>query len=143
MKRETLAMEAYDDASHREEVMALWRTVFGYDAAHNDPGRAIDMKLQVRDGLFFVALVEDRVVGTAMAGYDGHRGWIYSIAVHPDCRRKGLGSALLQNAMEKLLDRGCMKVNLQILQENQSVKRFYEANGFSVEERVSMGKKLY
>ncbi len=76
----------YDDDHHREQVVALWRFVFGYDTAHNAPDLAIDKKLAVDDGLFFVALDDGAVIGTVMAGYDGHRGWIYSLAVHPERR---------------------------------------------------------
>src|SRR5687768_16912726 len=65
----------FDDGTHREQVVALWRSVFGYEAAHNDPGLSIDRKMAVADGLFFVALVGGEVAGTIMAGYDGHRGW--------------------------------------------------------------------
>jgi ribosomal protein S18 acetylase RimI-like enzyme len=77
-----------------------------------------------------------------MAGYDGHRGWIYSMAVAPDRRGQGLGSRLLDHALEALKKRGCVKVNLQILESNEAVRRFYEANGFTAEPRLSMGKVL-
>ena len=72
----------YDDALHRTQVIERWRQVLGYQDAHNEPGLSIDMKLAVQDGLFFVAWHGSRVVGTILAGYDGHRGWLYSVAVH-------------------------------------------------------------
>jgi GNAT superfamily N-acetyltransferase len=78
-----------------------------------------------------------------MAGYDGHRGWIYSMAVLPDYQKKGIGSALLKYAEEKLSSLGCLKVNLQIMEGNEPVEKFYEAKGYSTENRISMGKKLY
>ena len=133
----------FNNAMHRKQVIDLWQTVFGYDAAHNSPETAIDKKLKNNDGLFFIAQIRDQVVGTAMAGYDGHRGWIYSVAVHPEHQKQGIGSGLLKFVQSELEDRGCLKVNLQILEENKAVKKFYLANGFSVEQRVSMGKKLY
>ena len=132
----------YDDALHREQVVDLWRAVFGYDAPHNEPGLVIDKKLAVDDGLFFVALSQGCVLGTVMAGYDGHRGWIYSLAVPPEARGQGLGSALLAHAQEQLAARGCIKVNLQVVEGNETALRFYEARGFCVEARASMGKKL-
>ena len=58
-----------------------------YETDHNVPGLVVDKKLEFGDGLFFVALRELTVIGTIMAGYDGHRGWIYSIAVAPDITR--------------------------------------------------------
>lgn len=92
--------------------------------------------------VFFVALIDEYVVGTVMAGYDGHRGWIYSMAVWPEHRTQGIGSALLKVAEQKLVGLGCDKINLQIIEDNQAVARFYEANGYSVEKRISMGKKI-
>jgi ribosomal protein S18 acetylase RimI-like enzyme len=101
------------------------------------------MKIKNKDGLFFVAEKNQYIIATVMAGYDGHRGWIYSIAVHPDYRKQGIGSDLLTFIQGKLTSLGCLKVNLQIMEGNEAVQKFYKANGFSVEQRVSMGKKLY
>lgn len=135
-------MVAFDNRRHRDQVVRLWELVFGYEAAHNTPSLVIDKKIEVADGLFFVALSEGIVIGTIMAGYDGHRGWIYSIAVHPDHRKHGIGTQLLSFAEKHLASLGCMKINLQIMDGNEQVQEFYEANGYSVEKRVSMGKRL-
>ena len=102
----------------------------------------IDKKTRVADGLFFVALEEDTVIGTVMAGYDGHRGWIYSLAVLPAYRKRGIGTALLEHAEKKLANLGCVKVNLQVMEGNETVVGFYHANGYSTENRISMGKRL-
>ncbi|WPN61407.1 GNAT family acetyltransferase [Pseudomonas sp. P9_35] len=136
------AIANYSNEHHRLSVMQLWETVFGYETAHNTPSLAIDKKLAVSDGLFFVALAGDEVVGTVLAGYDGHRGWLYSVAVHPAHRRKGLGANLVRHAEGALTARGCMKINLQIVSANENVKTFYESLGYSVEPRISMGKKI-
>ncbi len=93
-------------------------------------------------GLFFVAMDANAVIGTVMAGYDGHRGWIYSMAVRPEYRKQGLGSKLLFFVEEKLAERGCMKINLQIMEGNEAVERFYASNGYLTEERISMGKQV-
>ena len=122
------------------QVVRLWREVFGYDAPHNDPELMIRRKMAAQPDLFFVGEVETHVVGTLMAGYDGHRGWIYLLAVHPEHRRRGLGSALLTRAQDELAARGCLKINLQVMAENQDVVAFYQAHGFDVERRNSMGK---
>lgn len=132
----------YDDGAHRQPVIALWETVFGDASAHNAPARVIDTKLAVHDGLFFVALLDGHVVGTVMAGYDGHRGWLYSVAVHPEHRKRGIGSLLVARAERALTERGCLKINLQILQDNASVAAFYASLGYAVEPRVSMGKRI-
>ena len=132
----------YHDARDRDQVIDLWKEVFGYEAAHNDPGRVIDMKLQSADRLFFVASLDKTVVGTIMAGYDGHRGWIYTLAVMPVYHKAGIGTALLKHAEKKLSNLGCVKINLQILKKNKDVEAFYLANGYKTEKRISMGKRL-
>ena len=132
----------YRDRQHRAQVAALWREAFGYDTAHNLPTLAIDKKLAVNDGLFFVATDKKTVIGTILAGYDGHRGWLYSVAVHADYRRHGLGSSLVRHAEQALTALGCMKINLQISGGNEAVVGFYEALGYGVEPRTSMGKKI-
>ncbi len=133
----------YLDADHREGVVSLWNAAFGYATAHNEPGLVIDRKLATNDDLFLVALSgEGVVVGTVMAGYDGHRGWIYSLAVDEQFQRRGLGSELLSNAERRLEERGCVKINLQIADGNEDVEGFYRRNGYAVEKRISMGKRL-
>jgi ribosomal protein S18 acetylase RimI-like enzyme len=139
---ETVPIRLYSDRDHRAEVIALWKSVFGYEAPHNEPALVIDKKIAVGDGLFFVAMTGGRVIGTVMAGYDGHRGWIYSVAVAPAHRRRGVGSRLARHAERALTSQGSVKVNLQILEGNESVTAFYESLGFSVEKRISMGKRI-
>ena len=137
-----IRIATYADTKHREQVVRLWGSTFSYGTAHNDPALGIDKKLAVADGLFFVALAQGAVVGTVLAGYDGHRGWLYSVAVDPGHRSRGVGTALVAHAERALTDRGCMKINLQIVPGNESVAAFYEALGYAVEPRVSMGKRI-
>jgi ribosomal protein S18 acetylase RimI-like enzyme len=132
----------YSDERYRGQVIELWKTVFGYEAPHNRLSLTIDKKLAVKDGLFFVALAQESVVGTIMAGYDGHRGWLYLVAVHSAYRKKGVGTALVRHAERALTERGCVKINLQIAGGNESVAAFYQLLGYAVEPRLSMGKKI-
>ena len=132
----------FDNRLHSDQVISLWKEVFGYEADHNVPQLVIDKKLEFGDGLFFIALNNQVVVGTIMAGYDGHRGWIYSIAVSPNYQKQGIGSSLLVFAERKLSELGCMKINLQIMEGNEVVENFYIANGYQTEKRISMGKRL-
>ena len=90
-----------------------------------------------------VALANGKLVGTVMGGYDGHRGWVYSLAVDDRERHRGIGSALIDKIEEALKALGCLKVNLQVVASNSGVVGFYEKLGFSVEDRISMGKRLY
>ena len=93
--------------------------------------------------LFLVAVEESRVIGTVMGGYDGHRGWVYSVAVDGSDRHRGVGSVLMSEIEHALRALGCLKVNLQIVGSNSRVVEFYRRLGFSVEDRISMGKRLY
>ena len=129
-------------ASDESRVIALWQSVFGYEAAHNDPATVIRMKRAVDPGLFLVATVTCDIVATIMGGYDGHRGWIYSLAVDPTHRRRGIATALMKRVETLLAERGCLKVNLQLLATNAPASAFYKTLGYRIEERVSMGKVL-
>jgi ribosomal protein S18 acetylase RimI-like enzyme len=123
-------------------VIELWTNVFGYPQPRNDPARVIRDKLALQRELFFVAVIAGVPVGTVMGGYDGHRGWVYSLAVRPDVRRLGVGTALMNRVEEELARRGCPKVNLQVLATNAATVAFYTKLGYAVEERISMGKVL-
>jgi ribosomal protein S18 acetylase RimI-like enzyme len=129
-----------------ESVLALWGQVF---PEYDDPARpqrapraSIARKLAFGDGLFWLAEQAGRVVGTVMAGYDGHRGWVYSLGVHPDARRAGVGRALLGVAEEALASRGCPKVNLQVLAGNEAAQAFWRRAGYAPDAVVSLGKRL-
>ena len=135
-------IELFDKDKHREQVIELWNSVFDIKDARNRPGLSIDKKVSVKDDLFFVAKDGNQVIGTIMAGYDGHRGWIYSMAVRPEKRKMGVGTALLKHAEEELVKLGCVKINLQVFKYNESVTDFYLKNGYSIEERISMGKEI-
>jgi len=129
-------------AADTAAVSALWTAVFGYEVPHNHPASVIRKKLALQRELFFVADDEGQVVGTIMGGYDGHRGWIYSLAVEPQFRKRGIGRDLVQHLERALADLGCLKINLQILAGNSDVAGFYERLGYRVEPRISMGKIL-
>ncbi|WP_323121008.1 GNAT family acetyltransferase [Burkholderia alba] len=130
-----------------DAVLAVWREAFPhYSAAdaqpHRDPRRSIELKLATQPELFFVATCGGRIAGTLMAGYDGHRGWLYSLGVGHGARRLGIGRALIAHAEAALAARGCLKVNLQVLPGNDDACRFYETLGYRFEERISFGKPL-
>ena len=126
----------------RASVIALWERVFPDDPPHNAPAKMFDAKLAMRDDMLLVATDAGTVIGTAMVGYDGHRGWLYTVAVTPEHRRRGTGTVLVRHAVGALRAAGCVKVNLQIRATNAAVRGFYEALGFEVEERLSMGMHI-
>ena len=121
-------------------VKALWEEVFPHDPPWNRAEIAIPAKLGVQPDLLLVAEVAGQIVGTAMAGYDGHRGWLYSVAVKPDRQGQGIGRMLVQDAERRLTDLGCRKINLQVRSGNEVVG-FYRTLGYDVEDRISLGKR--
>jgi hypothetical protein len=124
------------------EVTRLWQEIFPDDPPHNAPHLVIRQKRLWQPELFFVLEVETKLVGTVMAGYDGHRGWLNSIAVKPGHRRRGYGLQLVRHAETALKRIGCPKVNLQIRETNTEVAAFYSKLGYHVEARINMGKLL-
>ena len=127
--------------SDQDAVVELWR-LCGLIVPWNDPMKDIDRKLRTQRDMFLVGLLDSRLVGTVMAGYEGHRGWINYLAVAPDCRRSGLGRRLIEEAETRLRALGCPKINLQVRRSNATVIEFYERVGYSVDDVVSMGRRL-
>lgn len=125
-----------------QSVIHLWKTVFPEAPPRNDPRNDIQTKSKLQPDLFLVALAGKQLIGTAMAGFDGHRGWVYYLAVAPDYQRQGIGTAIMQMVEESLAQMGCPKLNLQIRADNAEVQAFYESLGYDVEQRISMGKEL-
>ncbi len=125
----------------RGAVIALWQAC-GLTRPWNDPSADIDRKLAVQRELFLVGSIENAVVATVMAGYEGHRGWLNYLAVAPAWQRHGFGRRLIATVEQALLERGCPKVNLQVRTGNAAVIDFYEAIGYSVDPTTSLGKRL-
>ncbi len=136
----SVLVRAYQEADEAR-VIELW-TFGGLVKPWNDPKRDIARKLQVQRDLFLVAEFEGVVVGVVMAGYEGHRGWLNYLAVDLGQRRRGIATALVRDVERRLGALGCPKINLQVRLENTAVHAFYAALGFSVDEVVSMGKRL-
>ncbi len=135
-----LEIRPYEEAD-QDAVVELWREC-GLVAPQNDPVKDIRRKLHVRRDLFLVGLLGARLVGTVMVGYEGHRGWVNYLAVAPDCRRRGLGRRLMEEAERLLRAAGCPKINLQVRSSNADVIGFYRSIGYAVDDVVSMGKRL-
>ena len=129
------------DVTDRDDVIELWRQC-GLVVPQNDPGRDIERKLKVNPEWFLIGLLNGKIIASCMAGYEGHRGWINYLAVSPGYRRRGFATRLIRET-ERLLHRaGCPKINLQVRASNSSVIAFYETIGYSIDDVVSMGKRL-
>lgn len=124
-----------------QELIHFWQTVFPDDPPHNAPANMISAKLAVDDAIY-VCKMNNTLVGACMAGYDGHRGWLYAVGVSSHHRRLGIGKQLVTHVIKELKALGCVKLNLQIRADNTQVASFYQSLGFDVEERMSMGRFL-
>jgi len=131
------AYQAADEAA----IVALWKEC-GLTRPWNDPHKDIARKLTQQPDLFLVGTLGDEIVASAMVGFDGHRGWVYYLAVAERHRKHSLGRALMGEAERLLIERGCPKVNLQVRSSNSGVIEFYRKLGYSVDETVSLGKRL-
>lgn len=136
----TLQIRPFDLAD-TEPVVSLWQET-GLTRPWNNPYQDISRKLRVQSELFLVAVDGTALVGTVMAGYDGHRGWLYYLASSPARRGEGIGRRLVERAEELLIDMGCPKVQLMVRTENVEVHDFYASLGFEPFETWNTGKRL-
>jgi ribosomal protein S18 acetylase RimI-like enzyme len=135
-----MEIRPFEDADEAR-VIEIWRAC-GLLRPWNDPRKDIARKLQVQRELFLVGVEGGAVVATAMAGYEGHRGWVNYLAVDPAHRRHGLARVLMAEVEARLRAQGCPKINLQIRHDNHDARAFYERLGFTEDAVVSYGKRL-
>jgi ribosomal protein S18 acetylase RimI-like enzyme len=128
-------------ASDEGGVVALWQEC-GLTRPWNDPHADIARKLTEQPELFLVGTVAGELVATAMVGFDGHRGWVYYLAVSPRHRRRSYGRALMREAERLLIERGCPKLNLLVRSSNAEVIEFYGKLGYVQDDVVSLGRRL-
>lgn len=124
-----------------EAVISLWRRC-DLVRPSNDPHKDIRRKLKVRPDLFLVGVLDGRIAASVMAGYEGHRGWLNYLAVAPEHQRRGFARAIVTEAERLLREAGCPKINLQVRTANKGVIEFYRRVGYSVDDVLSMGKRL-
>lgn len=125
----------------RQAVIDLWQRC-DLTRPWNDPNKDIDRKVQFQPGLFYVGTVSNRVVATAMAGYDGHRGSVFYLAISPDCQGMGLGRQLMAHIESVLIELGCPKLNTAVRSSNERVLGFYDRLDYAKDDVVGLGKRL-
>ena len=125
----------------RAALIGLWH-LCGLTRPWNDPSKDIDRKLTDPVGGLIVAKLGGAVIGSVMFGYDGHRGSVNYLAVHPGHRSAGLGRRLMQDAEAALLTLGCPKINLLVRPDNSNAAQFYEKLGYRQDDVVMLGKRL-
>lgn len=124
-----------------ERVVDLWE-LCGLTRPWNHPEIDIFRKISRSDELFLVAIKDEKLVGTLMGGYDGHRGWVSYLAVHPHHQRVGIATALMQQIEKRLIALGCPKLQLLVRKDNLGVVNFYEQLGYDELEVFCFGKRL-
>jgi ribosomal protein S18 acetylase RimI-like enzyme len=126
-----------DEAS----VIQLWNDC-GLTRPWNDPAKDIARKLTVQPEMFLVGEIDNRIVASAMFGFDGTRGWVHYLAVAPGHQGESLGRAIMHEGERMLAAMGCPKVNLQVRSGNERVIGFYRALGYLPDDTVALGKRL-
>ena len=119
MTESSLLIRPYKEGDE-EALVSLWN-MCKLTVPWNNPYKDIARKLKVQAELFLVGYLENKLIVSVMAGYDGHRGWINYFAVHPDFQAKGYGKQLMDNVENGLRELGCPKINLQIREGNDKV----------------------
>jgi len=128
-------------ASDELAVLSLWEDC-GLVASHNPPETDFRRAVDAPNADIILATTDDAIIGSAMVGDDGHRGWIYYLAVAPDAQRSGLGGELCAACEAWAGERGVRKIQLMIRPENQNVASFYTATGYEETPRLVMAKWL-
>jgi ribosomal protein S18 acetylase RimI-like enzyme len=123
-----------------DEAVALWHET-GLTRPWNDP--AADLRRAV-EGCSSTVLCsfDGELQGTALVGHDGHRGWVYYLAVRPGLQRRGIGRSLMLECEEWLRARGVPKLQLMVRQTNPAALGFYERLGYVDAETVVLGRFL-
>ena len=128
-----------------DAAIALWREC-DLVRPWNDPRRDIELARGSPSSEVFVACEGDggkrMLVASVLAGADGHRGWLYYLAVAPAYRGRGIGRAMVGHAERWLANRGMPKVQLMVRDDNVAVRGFYEAAGYEVEPRTLLARWL-
>jgi ribosomal protein S18 acetylase RimI-like enzyme len=122
-------------------IISLWKRC-DLVRAENDPHADIERARRAPDATIIVGRINGNVAATAMVGFDGHRGWVYYLAVEPALQRQGHGKAMLEAAAEWLRARGAPKLVLTVGEENAAAFGFYDRLGFAKSPVVILGKRL-
>ncbi|MGJ8537902.1 MAG: GNAT family acetyltransferase [Parasphingopyxis sp.] len=127
--------------SDRDAVIALWRAC-GLIRPWNDPD--IDFRQAVENSTSDILLFHEAatLIATVMVGFDGHRGWVYYLAVDPAHRRIGIGKRMMAAAEAWLRERGAPKIQLMVRSDNKAVIAFYEALGLARQDVVTLGRRF-
>src|SRR3989442_9029323 len=116
-------------SSDGDEVRALWQAS-GIRLRPGDDDVSLARLASHNPGLCLVGCEGDRIVATALTGFDGRRGWLYHVATHPDMRRRGIATRMVREVEERLRAQGCKKPNLIVWDEEEDAMIFWTAIGY-------------
>ena len=133
-------IEVYN-SDDQADLIKLWQEC-GLVVPWNNPLSDIARKMEDSPELFYCGKIDGHLVASCMAGYDGHRGWIYFLAVAKSQQRTGLAAKLVAHVEAKLLELGCPKLELMVRDTNREVIAFYEAIGFGLDPVKVLSKRL-
>ncbi|MEA2876674.1 MAG: hypothetical protein QOF14_1870 [Hyphomicrobiales bacterium] len=122
-------------------VIALWQRC-GLTRPWNDPAADIAFARRGANATILVGRADSAIVASAMVGHDGHRGWVYYVAVDPEHQKKDFGRVIMAAAEDWLRATGVEKVQLMVRPDNTGVKAFYDRLGYATQERVIYAKWL-
>lgn len=129
-------------AADRSAVVALWQEA-GLTRPWNDAGTDFDRAVTGVASTILLLRAREALLGTAMVGEDGHRGWVYYVAVAEAARGQGHGRTLMAAAESWLRARGCPKLQLMVREGNDAAIGFYRALGLEVQPVVTLGRFLH
>ena len=122
-------------------VIALWQRC-GLTRPWNDPAADIALARRGPNATILIGRAEGAIVASALVGHDGHRGWVYYVAVDPDHQKKDYGRTIMAEAEAWLRATGIEKVMLMVRPDNRQVRAFYDKLGYATQERVVYAKWL-
>jgi ribosomal protein S18 acetylase RimI-like enzyme len=128
-------------ATHHDAAIELWRET-GLTRPWNDPLQDLNRALASLSSTVLAGLDNETLLATAMVGHDGHRGWVYYLAVRPDTQRRGRGRAIMRACERWLTERDVPKLNLMLRADNAAAQGFYAALGYSQDDVVVLSRKL-
>ncbi|HTE97610.1 MAG TPA: GNAT family acetyltransferase [Bradyrhizobium sp.] len=123
------------------DVIALWQRC-GLTRPWNDPASDIALARKGENAAMLAGRDDSGIVASVLVGHDGHRGWVYYVAVDPDCRHKGYGRVIMDAAEQWLRRRGIEKLQLMVRPDNSQVQAFYRSLGYLEQERIIYAKWL-
>ena len=131
----SLAVHQIDDA------VELWRQV-GLTRPWNDPRDDIRRALASPSSIVLAGIEGDKLIATAMVGHDGHRGWVYYLAVTPEAQRHGYGRVIMNACEAWLAERDVPKLNIMVRADNAAAVGFYEALHHSPDDVIVLSRRL-